>query len=151
MEERYRLKLAVSVLVEKDGKVLVVREQIPANNPSAPISINQPGGHIDQGETIFECGVRETLEETGYTVKPKEFVGIYQIVEKEIISIGLVCELVDKEQVKIDAPEVIEAVWMSREEVFAEEDIHRSKTTTRRFQEYFDGVRLPLSAVRLLD
>lgn len=31
-----------------------------------------PGGHLDAGETVFEAGARELLEETGLVVKPSD-------------------------------------------------------------------------------
>lgn len=31
-----------------------------------------PGGHLDAGETVFEAGARELLEETGIIVQPSD-------------------------------------------------------------------------------
>lgn len=36
-----------------------------------------PGGVLETGETIEECALRETLEETGWTVSPIELLGVY--------------------------------------------------------------------------
>lgn len=36
-----------------------------------------PGGVLEIGETLAECACRETLEETGFRVKPIRLVGIY--------------------------------------------------------------------------
>ena len=83
MEERYRIKVSTMALVEHDGKMLAVREQIPHNDPNAPIVLNQPGGHMDPGETVFESVVRECLEETGYTVKPVAVLSVYQNIDSE--------------------------------------------------------------------
>ncbi len=40
--------------------------------------INQPAGHLEPGETLFEAALRETLEETGWVVELLNFVGVYQ-------------------------------------------------------------------------
>jgi len=32
-----------------------------------------PGGHVEQGETIFQCASRELVEETGIKIRPEDF------------------------------------------------------------------------------
>jgi mutator protein MutT len=55
----------VVVVVEKDNKILVVKRGIePQKN-----MWDLPGGFIDVGETVEECVIRETLEETGLKVE----------------------------------------------------------------------------------
>jgi len=36
-----------------------------------------PGGAMEIGESIAACGVRETLEETGYRIKIVQLIGVY--------------------------------------------------------------------------
>jgi ADP-ribose pyrophosphatase YjhB (NUDIX family) len=38
-----------------------------------------PGGGIDDGESVEESAIRETLEETGLTVKVEKLLGLYSI------------------------------------------------------------------------
>ena len=35
-----------------------------------------PGGHVDEGESIYDCAVREVLEETGLAVRELESCGM---------------------------------------------------------------------------
>jgi len=53
-----------SAYVVRDGAVLMVRH-------SKLGTWLQPGGHIEDGETPDEAAVRETREETGFVVEPR--------------------------------------------------------------------------------
>ncbi|KAK4185389.1 NUDIX hydrolase domain-like protein [Podospora australis] len=61
-----------------------------------------PGGHLDVGESWFECAERETLEETGLQVKAEKFVALTNDVfdpeKKHYITIFIVCKRVDDTQ-----------------------------------------------------
>ncbi|MGZ9931985.1 NUDIX hydrolase [Streptomyces sp. NC-S4] len=61
---------ASAVVVASDGRVLLQRR---ADNGMWAL----PGGKMDLGESIGECAVRETLEETGIVVEITGVVGTY--------------------------------------------------------------------------
>ncbi|OGO28441.1 MAG: hypothetical protein A2Z16_09340 [Chloroflexi bacterium RBG_16_54_18] len=58
-------KVAAAALIEKDGKILLVRR---ANDPMRGLW-TLPAGFIDAGEDPIDAVVRECLEETGYQVQ----------------------------------------------------------------------------------
>jgi 8-oxo-dGTP diphosphatase len=60
--------VGVGCIVVRDGKLLLVRNQRGF--------WSTPGGHLDFGESPEVCAARETLEETGVTVRNVEFVAI---------------------------------------------------------------------------
>ncbi|MFM8759295.1 MAG: NUDIX domain-containing protein, partial [Methylophilaceae bacterium] len=62
----------VAAIVHQDGKFLMVEE-----DTADGLRINQPAGHLEQGETLFDAVQRETLEETAYHFEPTELLGIY--------------------------------------------------------------------------
>ncbi|KZY59091.1 NUDIX hydrolase [Oleiphilus sp. HI0071] len=62
----------VACVVEKNGKFLMVEELSHGQRV-----YNQPAGHVDEGESIFEAAVRETLEETAWRVELTGLVGLY--------------------------------------------------------------------------
>lgn len=64
--------ITVAAIAERDGKYLFVEENIQGE-----LVLNQPAGHLDPGETLFDAVRREVLEETGWRVEPKSLAGIY--------------------------------------------------------------------------
>lgn len=48
-------------MIERDGSLLLVRHQKPDREPYWVL----PGGRLEPGESIPECGAREVMEETG--------------------------------------------------------------------------------------
>ena len=63
-----------AAICERDGKYLLVREQVDGQN-----RFNQPAGHIEPGESVLQAVVRETLEETRYAFRSRRpCSGIYR-------------------------------------------------------------------------
>lgn len=59
------VQVGVAVFVHKNGKVLIMRRQ--GSHGAGTWSV--PGGHLEYGETVAECAVREVEEETGLRIK----------------------------------------------------------------------------------
>ena len=66
MTERWRPNVTVAAVVVKDDCYLMVEEQ-PVDS-DRPV-LNQPAGHLEQGETLLAAVHREVLEETGIRVR----------------------------------------------------------------------------------
>jgi 8-oxo-dGTP diphosphatase len=56
-----QVRVGTGIIVVKDGKVLVGRRERHA----LPACFLSPGGHLDFGETLLDCGHRELEEECG--------------------------------------------------------------------------------------
>lgn len=57
----------------------------------------QPGGFLEVDETVGEAAVRETLEETGYVVRPGELVGMYSRLEAAVVTLAFEAVIVGGE------------------------------------------------------
>ena len=68
----YPTDLTVSAVIENDGQYLLVEE-----HAMGQVVLNQPGGHIEAGESPEEAVVREALEETGCDITCGELIGVY--------------------------------------------------------------------------
>lgn len=65
-------RVGVACLVMRAGQVLLLRRQ----RSHGAGSWSPPGGHLDFGEAIEACAIRETLEETGLHIADPEFLAI---------------------------------------------------------------------------
>ncbi len=65
--------VTVAAVIERDGRFLLVEEEA-----DGAVVLNQPAGHLDDGESLAEAAARETLEETGWPFRPTGVVGVYR-------------------------------------------------------------------------
>jgi ADP-ribose pyrophosphatase YjhB (NUDIX family) len=71
-------KLAVSVSVWRDGKVLLVER---AKEPRGIWAF--PGGHVEPGESLEAAAARELFEETGLSARLTGLVGLYEVIRRD--------------------------------------------------------------------
>lgn len=109
--------------------------------------INQPAGHLEDGESLQAAVIRETLEETAWHFQPEAITGIYRWVHPESQSTfirvsytGSVSQH-DPDQPLDDG--ILNAQWLSREALV--EQPLRSPMVLRCIDDYFAGHRYPLS------
>ena len=72
MNKRWKPSVTVAAIIERDGRYMLIEEHTPEG-----LRLNNPAGHLDPGESPEDGCAREALEETTYTFKPTELVGIY--------------------------------------------------------------------------
>ena len=105
--------MAQKALIEKDGKILVCRGM-------GDEVWEFPGGRLHDGETPVEGIVREIKEELGIVVTDIRplFVGpsFHYKDNAEQVYIAYICSY-DGSPLKVDAAELEEVKWVSREEL----------------------------------
>jgi len=137
--------LVVATVVEQDGKFLLVYEQ--DGNRQV---YNQPAGHWDKGESIFEAARRETREETGWEVKLEYLIGQYSVHAAHsnitYYRTAFAATPIQKVSEKLDK-EIIEAVWLSYDDILARKDQLRSPLVLRVIDDYRAGKKIPLDFI----
>jgi 8-oxo-dGTP pyrophosphatase MutT (NUDIX family) len=138
--------VTVAAVVERDGKFLLVEEEIDEG-----IQFNQPAGHLESGESLTEAVVREVLEETAYVFAPRFLVGIYHWPHPRkgitYLRFAFGGEIVGHEpERKLDTG-IIGARWLPFDEIRATADRHRSPMILRGIEDWRAGKRYPLELV----
>ena len=70
---QWKPNTTVAAIIERDGRFLMVREQTDDG-----VRLNQPAGHLEEGEALVDAVVREVLEETVYHFRPTHLIGVYE-------------------------------------------------------------------------
>lgn len=138
----------VAVVVADNDRYLMVEER-----SNGQVVYNQPAGHVEHNESIFDAARRETLEETGYEVTLTDFLGIYtynpphnDIVYHRYCFVG---EIGRKVSDNLDT-DILAAHWLTYDEIQQAQDKHRSPMILECIEDYRSGRRLPLDVIREL-
>ena len=139
----------MAAVVERGDKFLFVEERI-----SGRLVLNQPAGHLEDGETLLEAVVRETREETAWRLTPEAFVGTYLWRSPDNGRTFLrfaFCGVVDDHRAAqaLDTG-IVRALWLSHEQVLAQSSRTRSPLVLRCLDDYLLGKRQPLGSVATL-
>lgn len=137
--------LVVATVVERDGKFLLVYER-----DGERLVYNQPAGHWDKGESIFDAARRETLEESGWEVKLDYLIGQYSVHAAHnnitYYRTAFAATPIKKVSDQLDK-DIVEAVWLSYPEIVARKDQLRSPLVLRVIEDYRAGKKFPLEFI----
>lgn len=135
----------VATVVEKDGRFLMVEE-----SDGGRTVFNQPAGHLDEGESLFDAAIRETLEETAWHVTLTDFLGNYVYRTSSGITYIRHCFVAVPEHhdpdLTLDAG-IIAAHWLDADIILAAAFKARSPMVVKAVQDYLSGRRLPLDSI----
>lgn len=139
-------RITVATVVERDGRLLFVRER-----DNGRTVINQPAGHVEYGETLAQAAFRETLEETAWTVRITDFLGVYIFQPRPDAGVFhrycFVGEALSHDTGQRLDDGILEALWLTPHEVEEAAGEHRSPLVQRCATDFLDGRRLPLDAI----
>ncbi|MGS0743774.1 NUDIX hydrolase [Glaciimonas sp. GG7] len=149
MNEVWKPAVTTAAIIERDGRFLLIEE-----HTSEGLRLNQPAGHLDPNESLIDAVVRETLEETAHDFTPTALVGTYlsryvssrtgkSATYLRFTFCGTLGALHD---LPLDHG-IVRVLWMSRQELAACPERHRSPQVLQCIDDYLRGDRISLSTL----
>lgn len=102
-------KLATGVLVERDGRLLLVRR----NHEPAMGRWSFPSGYVDAGEVVEDAAAREVMEETGLLARLTRLLGVYSTAGEQVVFIAYAGEAPEGDAVA--GEEAYEVRWFEQD------------------------------------
>jgi 8-oxo-dGTP pyrophosphatase MutT (NUDIX family) len=147
MTHNWKPSVTVAAIIERDGRFLLIEEET-----SEGIKLNQPAGHLDPHESLEQAVIREVLEETAHEFVPEALVGMYmsRYMSKsrgtDVTYLRFTfCGKAGKEYDRPLDHGIIRTLWMTRDELAASRERHRSPIVLQCVDDYLAGRRTPLA------
>ena len=136
----YPTDLTVSAVVADNDRYLLAEE-----HAMGQVVLNQPGGHIETGESPEQAVIREVLEETGCDVACGELVGVYLWIHpqtrQQFLRLVFAAEFLScDESLQLDH-NIIGRRWMSRADIEHRSTRLRTPVVLRCVHDYEAGKR----------
>jgi len=149
MDTRWKPNVTVAAVIEKAGRFLLVEEETADG-----LRLNNPAGHLDQGETPAQACIRETLEETAHAFTPTSLIGIYLSRtdtpngdDTTYLRFAFCGNLGACDPDRILDAGIVRTLWMSVDEIRASRARHRSPLVLQCMEDFLQGARYPLALV----
>ena len=138
-----KLDLTVAAIAERDGRFLFVQERAARR-----IVLNQPAGHVEDGESLLEAVIRETREETARAFQPSAVTGLYLWRGpggRTVLRVAFTGSVGEQEDGAALDRSIIRTAWLNRDEAGARSNELRSPLVLQCIDDYLRGVRFPLT------
>jgi len=147
---RWAPSVTVAAIIEHQGRYLLVEEHTPEG-----LRLNNPAGHLEQGESPLQAVVREALEETARVFTPQALLGLYlsRFVRpgtgEDVTYLRLAyCGTVADELAGRALDDgIVRTLWLTFDEATAQAARMRSPQVLQCLADHRAGRRLPLDAV----
>jgi 8-oxo-dGTP pyrophosphatase MutT (NUDIX family) len=144
------IDVTVAAIIERAGRFLMVEERAGAN-----LVLNQPAGHLEQGESLLAAVTRETLEETGHRFEPEHVVGFYLWHSTDADTTYLRVAFCGAVEPSADVAALDDGIvalhWLTRGELARRAHRLRSPMVLRGIDDYLAGQRYPLDCLTYLE
>ena len=139
--------MVVAAIIERNGKFLLVEEKAEGR-----LVLNQPAGHLDEGESLMDAVMRETLEETGWHFSPQALLGIYRWLQPTkgvtYLRFAFTGQVTRHESGRPLDRGIARALWLTPEEIRAERARHRSPQVEHCLNDYMAGQKYSLELLK---
>lgn len=154
---RWAPSVTVAAIIEDQGRYLLVEE-----HTAEGLRLNNPAGHLEQGESPLQAVVREALEETACAFTPEALLGVYLARFQRPAGPGpegRAAEDVTYLRLAygghVGRPEpgrrlddgIVRTLWLTLDEIRASQARHRSPLVLQCVQDHAAGIRHPLAVV----
>lgn len=149
MNARWKPNVTVAAIVEREGRYLLVEEQTEDG-----LRLNNPAGHLEPGESLVEACRRETLEETAHAFTPTALVGVYlarrhpapphAAHDPTYLRFAFCGTLGAFDAARHLDDGIVRTLWLTRHEIRACAERHRSPLLLRCVEDHAAGARYPL-------
>ena len=133
-------------MIERDGRFLLVEEKA-----NGRLVFNQPAGHLEPRETLVDACAREVLEETAHRFAPDRLIGIYRwyfaAQDVTFLRFAFAGRLEGEEPGRSLDKEILRLHWLTRDELAACRERHRSPLIMRCVEDYLAGRHFPLDVL----
>lgn len=145
----WRPHVTVACVVADGDRFLMVEEEV-----RGLLVYNQPAGHLDDGESLANAALRETLEETGWTVALDCLIGVDQWRSTEhgdaVIRFSFAARALSHDAARPLDVGIRRALWLTRSEIAALGERLRSPLVLSSIDAWLAGQRLPLGVMGYL-
>ena len=94
------------------------------------MTLNQPAGHLESGESLIDAVIRETQEETAWSFSPSALIGIYRwqhpASEETYMRYCFTGEVNQHDENQALDEDIHQALWLSQQELLARQNDFRS-------------------------
>lgn len=146
MGMRWCPDLTVAAIVARDDRFLIVEERI-----NGQLVLNQPAGHVEEGESILAACIRETLEESAWCFTPRHLVGTYlwrtPRSGRTTLRFAFCGEVSDYDPKRRLDRGIVATHWLTRAQLANQSQRLRGPLVMRCIDDYLAGQRFDLSAV----
>jgi 8-oxo-dGTP pyrophosphatase MutT (NUDIX family) len=101
---------AAAVILDEDGRVLLVKENYDRRRWSLP------GGAVEPGESEEEAAIREAVEEAGIVVRVHHLIGSYGL-DNGFSAAAFLCSIIEGDPAVPDTGEIAEVRWWPAEDL----------------------------------
>lgn len=147
--------VTVATVVVDGGRLLMVEE-----SAGGRLVLNQPAGHLEPEETLQQAALRETLEETGWTVRLTAFIGAYQWRApadslsrpgQHYLRFAFAAIPLHHDPSRTLDEGIQQALWLTPAELEAQQPRHRSPLVWRAAADFLAGRRQALDLIQHME